>query len=540
MDDREKAQLGELLSAYLDGEVTPEQRAQVEAKLESDVEARELLSELEHTVSLVHELPRVAAPPSIAEEITSRLERAALLGNADEDDAFSRRRGRPLRSVMAFAAMIAIAVGGGLYVSWQLAESEAPDTRYAGANRLSDMEEESSSIGRARDITNTDAMKMPASRSAHEVKERKAERSVGGTDLDRRALAKKGLIQEPSDTSSADGEADFSYGNPFEDLFAQLESTATSDTERVEAPAVSSFTEDEVAVSPTAPALAGLEGQGTAGSLRAAGQTLEQAFAAGENLQSIRQHDFENEPLRLTIAFADTNGQNAFDRRLQRVLADNRIEPLDRPLRAGALILGGRADEIVSPEVAESGPPRDSRVFYRGSEPFNYQTQSSGEVQYVIRTPAAVVQQLVDISLKQLDAEPELRIGMLTATGRNDLANLAGALHADSDSPAAQNGDTGVTLDVLELIEAAGLAPSGIFNSDWTDRGRRPRRGIEPQGEKDDQYAPTIQFDMDEQPADASRQEPLMTLLVRLVSTGADSARPIDATTNGVANPLVP
>lgn len=52
----------DLLSAYLDGEVTAAERARVEQTLASDSQAREQLQALEATVQLLREAPRVAVP----------------------------------------------------------------------------------------------------------------------------------------------------------------------------------------------------------------------------------------------------------------------------------------------------------------------------------------------------------------------------------------------------------------------------------------------------------------------------------------------
>ncbi len=54
----------ELVSAYIDGEVTPEERATLEARMEREPALRAALEELQATVQLVHELPRMAPPRS--------------------------------------------------------------------------------------------------------------------------------------------------------------------------------------------------------------------------------------------------------------------------------------------------------------------------------------------------------------------------------------------------------------------------------------------------------------------------------------------
>lgn len=52
----------ELFSAYLDDQLSPAERQQVEALLASDAAARQQLAELRYTVRLLAETPRVSAP----------------------------------------------------------------------------------------------------------------------------------------------------------------------------------------------------------------------------------------------------------------------------------------------------------------------------------------------------------------------------------------------------------------------------------------------------------------------------------------------
>ena len=60
--DREQARRDELLSAYLDGELSEEERRTLEARLSRDPELRTELRAMHHTVSLMRELPQVEAP----------------------------------------------------------------------------------------------------------------------------------------------------------------------------------------------------------------------------------------------------------------------------------------------------------------------------------------------------------------------------------------------------------------------------------------------------------------------------------------------
>jgi|GEM_PF-2992420 len=81
MVDKDDQRLTELLSAYLDGELTDEELAFVERTLDSDDTARRLLDELRRTVAVVGNLPKRSAPVTLTEDIGAQLERRALLGD---------------------------------------------------------------------------------------------------------------------------------------------------------------------------------------------------------------------------------------------------------------------------------------------------------------------------------------------------------------------------------------------------------------------------------------------------------------------------
>ena len=125
MTPADRETIGEKLSAYLDGELSQEQQTEIEELLKSDAEARATLSDLQESADATNSLPRESAPPEILEGILSRIERAELLGLADDQVKLARHRGRPLRSVLAVAAMVAIAIGGGVYVSTMTRSEDA-------------------------------------------------------------------------------------------------------------------------------------------------------------------------------------------------------------------------------------------------------------------------------------------------------------------------------------------------------------------------------------------------------------------------------
>ena len=63
----------EQLTAYLDGELAPAQRAEVDRLLAEDPDARALFDELRQTSRLVSALPRASAPEGLADAVVNRL-----------------------------------------------------------------------------------------------------------------------------------------------------------------------------------------------------------------------------------------------------------------------------------------------------------------------------------------------------------------------------------------------------------------------------------------------------------------------------------
>lgn len=70
---KDNDKLVELLSAYLDGEVTHSEREDVEQLLRSDPEARELYARLEKTRGLLNGLEKLQAPPTLKHRVQHQL-----------------------------------------------------------------------------------------------------------------------------------------------------------------------------------------------------------------------------------------------------------------------------------------------------------------------------------------------------------------------------------------------------------------------------------------------------------------------------------
>lgn len=125
-----REQIGELLSAYLDGELDVEETAVVERLLRDDEAAREQLAVLRRTVELVQSLPRHDAPGALAEDLQARFERSELLAGFGEPEPDASRARSPMPAILSMAAMLAIVAGG----LWFMALSGGADR--PGENKL--------------------------------------------------------------------------------------------------------------------------------------------------------------------------------------------------------------------------------------------------------------------------------------------------------------------------------------------------------------------------------------------------------------------
>lgn len=113
-------EIAELLSGYLDGELSEDDAATVERMLQEDEGARILLEELRQTVHIVATLPRHDAPASIAEDIAAHLERSDLLGEPDAFEPVAGPRGRsPWSTLLSMAAGITVVAMGVLWYTYE-------------------------------------------------------------------------------------------------------------------------------------------------------------------------------------------------------------------------------------------------------------------------------------------------------------------------------------------------------------------------------------------------------------------------------------
>ena len=133
---QDKDELGEQLSAYVDGELNAVEAAEVERMIAADPQAAALLETLRRTVETVRALPRRPAPDGMLDDLTSRIERAQLLGGSSEKARAVRGDRRSAWRLLASAAIVIFAVGGGFWAFNRMSESiSGPEEQFALGER---------------------------------------------------------------------------------------------------------------------------------------------------------------------------------------------------------------------------------------------------------------------------------------------------------------------------------------------------------------------------------------------------------------------
>lgn len=147
MDLSEREQLEQQLSAFLDGELSDEQVAELQRMLAASPDAKQLLAELEKTVAAVRGLPRQPSPDDLYESITAQLERSALLepGGAGEGvPVGAASRWGWLVRLTAAAAVVLLAVGVGYMTVLREPKGPAKVDKYRGEKQLAMVEPDDS------------------------------------------------------------------------------------------------------------------------------------------------------------------------------------------------------------------------------------------------------------------------------------------------------------------------------------------------------------------------------------------------------------
>ncbi len=104
------------LCAFVDGELGPEERAEIEAHLAANPSHRAMIQDLVAQRAALRGLPRERAPRDLAESLQGQLERESLLGADLLGDSRMSLRMRRWPQVLAVAAIILLAIGLGAAV----------------------------------------------------------------------------------------------------------------------------------------------------------------------------------------------------------------------------------------------------------------------------------------------------------------------------------------------------------------------------------------------------------------------------------------
>ena len=114
-ENEDKTDIDELLSCYLDGELSKRQHVEVQRLIEHDADVAGRLAQMRKQKLLLMSLPVETAPSTIFEDINRALERKLILDNYEEQAQESRGR-RSLYYMRAATAAIVLALLGVLTV----------------------------------------------------------------------------------------------------------------------------------------------------------------------------------------------------------------------------------------------------------------------------------------------------------------------------------------------------------------------------------------------------------------------------------------
>jgi hypothetical protein len=129
MNEKEHLEKNELISGYIDGQLTPRQMTELKRLLAHDPQCRQEVEAMERQRQLLQLLPVESAPAGLTQEIQSALERQFILGGSSRHSDKVGRWGR-LRRMASAAAMILLpllALGVVVYTILQPTE-QTPNT----------------------------------------------------------------------------------------------------------------------------------------------------------------------------------------------------------------------------------------------------------------------------------------------------------------------------------------------------------------------------------------------------------------------------
>ena len=469
-DDRDK--LGEQLSAYLDGELSAAESAEIERLVATDPEARELLDALRRTVESVRELPRLAAPDQLFNGLTDRIERAQLLNGVPEatDVAGGGRWSR--WGLVASAAVVVLAVGGGFWAFHEMTDSISRRER-----RLALLEE------KAPDWAPTDT---PDAAPGETMPEK------GGVARQRTRRDVITDSEEPAD--------DFATGRSEVRLGAKVE------LERVGAPDEGAVGRSEAANEALAPLDYGVQSTaerlvlerastaerkpiaaGAATPVYPLETPLEEKLRQGIDGRGVREHRFANEAMRLDVSFASAGDRDRAQTQMNAFMLENSIQPLERTI----------ADDT------DAVPP-SATFFVEGRPHLNFGESPDG-AQVLVRLQAPELDAMVEQMQVSADVGMRLAVGDIVAASDPDRVrdvlqeSFAGQFALRGKSPERHGGSAAGIAGARETSRRRGRAtpPTVLKKMDALTPPRADKSAAAPNGEREAPTAPA-------EPADAA------------------------------------
>jgi len=329
--DMDQEKLGELLSAYVDGELDAQDVELVERVVRDDEDARRLLDELRRTASLVSSLPRHAAPNSIADDVRLQLERSELLGDVQPPRAASGGRRSPLVALLSMAAAVGFIVIGGVWIV------QDRDMRGTG------LRDDIVAVGPAEEKEVLGELEEAGAKSTAVSKDAAAPST--------RKAGKKGRTRDREVSSRAKLRAATSRSKPALPHSARRESAIAgreSAQRRSAGPGGTGASTNPMANAP-----------------------VEQKLAAGVDPGDLRGHRFSDETVRLRVTVSDVAQRDALATTIAEYLAKQRMADLSTGAQGANR--AARVDEVGS-------------FYYRGTPGVNF--DSADEQQILVRAPA--------------------------------------------------------------------------------------------------------------------------------------------------------
>ncbi len=465
---------GMLLCAYLDDELAPTERLEVEARLKSDPTARAQLDALTMASNTMRNLPRGSAPASIVEDLTAQSERAELLGKPEESVTLARHKRGPFRTTMAVAAMLMVAVSASLYVSLKgqqdsglnrrIERSDVPLTSKNAPTRES-MPSKESMLAKRDDSTKRGRELFENSTNEMFLNDGEAARSKGATSDEsnaRSSAAQGGLRQEESGTFDSASSGGNGKGEPTGQVIRESKSKSATapghehsrfdgkgpslaqkdhrslskdvakPESQVRTPDPQSKTEASDAITNlNSPMAKTPDSRPTQLAELDPEMTFEQKLIAGADATAVAHHAFDNEPLQLSVSFENDLEQAAGEKQLLAFLGRNCVRSIPTQIEGDNDSSAAAKDEnrYRDSERSSSEPLEpfdlDDEAFYVGLENQNYEATSNSR-QYLVRIKSTSLGEVVN-DLTTIGAEEvQLRVGNVRSENPEQLWQLAG------------------------------------------------------------------------------------------------------------------